>query len=202
MSDHFSESTSDGHRSPPNRHLHHLPPDDLRRRLLVWPVPLHELIQEPIETDCGFHLDRFERVATGKTDDAAGATGDWELASAGLRHDTTGSDHSAARRLGEEHDQDHKASVEEEQPGEDTSRCRQCGDEMTTRKQEWLGDIRTLVLLKIVAEILLGLRHDGESLLMQMMTALLAVNSRPGVNLSDTELQQVESMLLECPAAD
>ena len=37
---------------------------------------------------------------------------------------------------------------------------------------------------------------------MQMMTTLLAVNSRPGVNLSDTELQLVESMLLECPAAD
>ena len=119
-----------------------------------------------------------------------------------MRHDTTGSGYSAARLLGEEHDQDHQENAEEEQPAEAPSRCRQCGDEMTTRKQEWLGDIRTLVLLKIVAEILLGLRHDGESLLMQMMTALLAVNSRPGVNLSDTELQQVESMLLECPAAD
>ena len=106
--------------------------------------------------------------------------------------------HSAARLLGEEHDQDHKENAEEEQPAEDPSRCRQCGDEMKTRKEEWLGDIRTLVLLKIVAEILLGLRRDGESLLMQMITALLAVNSRPGVNLSDTELQLVESMLMEC----
>ena len=31
-----------------------------------------------------------------------------------------------------------------------------------------------------------------------MITALLGVNSRPGVTLSDTELQLVESMLLEC----
>ena len=32
-----------------------------------------------------YHLARFNRVATGKTDDVAGATGDWELASVGLR---------------------------------------------------------------------------------------------------------------------
>ncbi len=31
------------------------------------------------------HIARFNRVATGKTDDAAGATGDWQPASVGLR---------------------------------------------------------------------------------------------------------------------
>ena len=32
-----------------------------------------------------YHIARFNRVATGKTDDAAGAPGDWQTASVGVR---------------------------------------------------------------------------------------------------------------------
>ena len=54
------------------------------------------------------------------------------------------------------------------------------------------------MLVRIVAGIVVGLRRDGESLLKQVVTAMLDLHSRRGTYLSGREFQLVESMVVEC----
>ena len=104
---------------------------------------------------------------------------------------------SATRLLGEEHDEDREESEEETSLGEDASDCPQCGKELKTKKSQWLDTRQALMLVRIVAGIVVGLRRDGESMLKQVVTAMLNLHSRRGIYLSGREFELVESMLVE-----
>ena len=105
---------------------------------------------------------------------------------------------SATRLLGEEYDEDREESEEETSLGDAPSDCPQCGKELKTKKKDWFDDRQTLKLVKIVAGIVVGLRRNGESLLMQVMTAMLNLRSRRDIYLGVSEFQLVESMVVEC----
>ena len=110
----------------------------------------------------------------------------------------SGARRTATRLLGEGHDEDREESEEETSLGDDPSDCPQCDKELKTKKSQWLDSRQTLRLVRIVAGIVVGLRRDGESLLMQIALALLELESRRDLYVSANELRLIESMLVEC----
>ncbi len=117
------------------------------------------------------------------------------IAAAGLAKKSHGS--SAARSLGSEHDED----PVEEPPAEDPGRsleCKRCSQRMRTERELWLCGPTTHYMLMAVAEILVGIRRDGESMLIQIYDALLhhpAITQRV---FSEQQLMWIVSMLVEC----
>lgn len=106
---------------------------------------------------------------------------------------------SAARPIGNEHDEDELEVVEagdverRDQPG-----CSRCGGEMRGNRKDWIPPWATRRMLQTVAAILLGLRRDGRSLLIQIQQALLRHPLIRRNLFTPYQIQLIESMLLEC----
>ncbi len=106
---------------------------------------------------------------------------------------------SAARPIGNEHDEDEMEEIEpsdherRDQPG-----CSRCGGQMEGNRSDWLPASTTQRLLKTVAAILVALDRSGQSLLIQIQQALVGPALKGRRFFSPYEIQLIESMLLEC----
>ena len=98
--------------------------------------------------------------------------------------------------LGEEYDE---APVEEPVIGQGRYlECKRCSGRMRTTRDLWLSSQATCIMLRAVAEILTSFRHDGESILMQLVEAL---SNHPAIKrrlFNEYQVMLIESMLMEC----
>jgi len=76
--------------------------------------------------------------------------------------------------------------------------CAQCEGQMRTSRDEWLSSRATVSLLRVVKVLLLLIRCDGESILIQIQRLLLHHPIMTQRYYSAYEIEILESMLLEC----
>ena len=76
--------------------------------------------------------------------------------------------------------------------------CQRCSARMRTARNLWLSSYTTRIMLRAVAEILTSFRHNGESILMQLVEAL---SNHPAIKrrlFNEYQVMLIESMLMEC----
>jgi len=76
--------------------------------------------------------------------------------------------------------------------------CGQCEGRMRTSRDEWLSSRATVSLLRVVKVLLLLIRRDGESILIQIQRLLIRHPIIKQHDYSAYEIELLESMLLEC----
>jgi len=100
------------------------------------------------------------------------------------------------RDVGEEYDED---PVEEPVIGQGRYlECKRCSGRIRTTRDLWLSSYTTRIMLRAVAEILTSFRHDGESILRQLVEALLHHRAIKRRLFNEYQVRLIESMLLEC----
>jgi hypothetical protein len=102
--------------------------------------------------------------------------------------------------LGEEYDEDEwvEASEPIDEKPNGTLTCVECAGRMRTSRDEWLLPRATVNLLRVVKVLLLLIRRDGESILMQIQRLLIHHPIMTRRYHSAYEIELLESMLLEC----
>ena len=102
--------------------------------------------------------------------------------------------------LGVEYDEDEFVETSEPTHEKPTGPqgCAQCEGQMRTSRDEWLSSRATVSLLRVVKVLLLLIRCDGESILIQIQRLLLHHPIMTQRYHSAYEVDLLESMLLEC----
>ncbi len=102
--------------------------------------------------------------------------------------------------LGVEYDEDEFVETSEPTHEKPTGPlgCVECKGQMRTSRDEWLSPRATVSLLRVVKVLLLLIRRDGESILIQIQRLLLHHPIMTQRYYSAYEIELLESMLLEC----
>ena len=117
------------------------------------------------------------------------------IAEAGLTRKSDGT--SAAMPVGIEYDEDQVEESSTEDHGRSLE-CVRCSKRMRTEQENWISGESTRAMLTAVAEVLVDLRRDGESILIQIYDALLHHPAITDRFFSDYQRMLLESMLMEC----
>jgi len=106
---------------------------------------------------------------------------------------------SAARPIGNEHDEDEMEEIEPSDRDRSSKPvCSRCAGEMEGNREDWFSALTTRFMLKAVAAILVTIGRSGQSLLVQIQRALASPDFKARWIFSPYQIQLIESMLVEC----
>jgi hypothetical protein len=106
---------------------------------------------------------------------------------------------SAARPIGNEHDEDEMEVIESsDQARSGKPGCSQCSGEMAGNRENWFSAATTRIMLKAVAAVLVTIDRCGQPIMIQIHQALACSDFKSRWIFSPYQIQLVESMLMEC----
>ncbi len=106
---------------------------------------------------------------------------------------------SAARPIGNKHDEDEMEAIEpSDQARSGKPDCSLCSGEMAGNRDNWLSAATTRIMLKAVAAVLITIDRSGQSIMIQIQQALVSPAFTGRWIFSPYQIQLIESMLLEC----
>jgi len=106
---------------------------------------------------------------------------------------------SAARPIGNEHDEDEMEVIEpSDQARSGKPGCSQCSGEMAGNRENWFSAATTRIMLKAVAAVLVTIDRCGQPILIQIQKALADPDFKSRWIFSPYQIQLIESMLMEC----